>query len=214
MSRNCWSKEKAEKVHVAQSEKDEPSSLHGKCMRPQFQFQIHGDGGPARRSKGGTSWGANSTGGGASVRSDRQEGRATQAPAMDPRHRGATNHMTGARSAFFELDSGIRGTVKSGDGSILFVSKGGEHRKLTYVYFIPRLKANLVSLGQLDETGCFISIERELLKIYDNQRRLLTQARRTTNRLYILELEIEQPVSLSAKTQERYLGGGTQGTGT
>ena len=70
--------------------------------------------------------------------------------------------MTGARSAFSKIDLGIRGTVKFGDGSdveikghdtILFVSKGGEHRKLTGVYFIPRLKANLVSLGQLDEAG-------------------------------------------------------------
>ena len=73
--------------------------------------------------------------------------------------------------------------VKFGDSSvveiegrdtILFVSKGGKHRKLTDVYFIPRLKANLVSLGQLNEAGCFISIERGLLKIYDDQRRLLT----------------------------------------
>ena len=47
---------------------------------------------------------------------------------------GATNHMTGAKSAFFELDLGIRRTVKFG--------------------------------------------------------------------LYILELEIEQPVSLSARTEE------------
>ena len=106
--------------------------------------------------------------------------------------------MNGARSAFFKVDSGIRRTVKFGDGSvveiegrgtILFLSKGGEHRKLTDVYFIPRLKANLVSLGQLDETSCFISIERGLLKIYENQRQLLTQVRRTTNRFYILELE-------------------------
>ena len=96
---------------------------------------------------------------------------------------GATNHMTGTRSAFFELDSGIRGTVKFGDGfaveingcgSILFVNKGGEHRKLADVYFILRLKANLVSLGQLDEADCFISIERGLLKICDDRRRLLT----------------------------------------
>ena len=112
--------------------------------------------------------------------------------------------------------------MKFGDGSVVeiegrdtiqFVSKGGEHRKLTDVYFIPRLKANLVSLGQLDEIGCFISIERGLLKICDNQRRLLRQARRTTNRLYILELEIEQPVSLSAKSEE-VSWRGTQGTGT
>ena len=70
-----------------------------------------------------------------------------------------------------------------------------------------------MSLGQLDEAGCFISIERGLLKICDDRRRLLTQVWRTTNRLYILELEIEQPVSLLAKTEED-LGDGTQGTGT
>ena len=53
--------------------------------------------------------------------------------------------MTGARSAFSELYSEIHGTEKFGDGSvveiegrgtILFVSKGGEHGKLTNVYFI------------------------------------------------------------------------------
>ena len=85
--------------------------------------------------------------------------------------------MIGARSAFSELNFGICGTVKFGDGSIvkiegrdtiLFVRKGGEHRKLTGVYFISRIKANLVSLGQLDEAGCFISIKRELLEIYDD----------------------------------------------
>ena len=78
---------------------------------------------------------------------------------MGPRH-GGNKPYDGARSAFFELDSRICGMVKFSDGSIieiewrgtiLFVSKGVEHLKLTGVYFIPRLKANLVSLGQLDE---------------------------------------------------------------
>ena len=76
---------------------------------------------------------------------------------------GATNHMIGASSAFSKLDSGIYEIVKFSDGSvvdievrstILFVDKGGEHRKLTSVYFISRLKANIVSLCQLDEVGC------------------------------------------------------------
>ena len=87
--------------------------------------------------------------------------------------------MIGAKSTFSELDSGIRGMVKFGDGSvveiegrgtILFIDKGGEHHKLTDVYFIPRLKANLVSLGELNEVGCQISIERRLLKIRDDRR--------------------------------------------
>ena len=66
--------------------------------------------------------------------------------------------MTGSRSTFSIVEI-------EGRGTILFVGKGGEHRKLTSVYFIPRLKANLVSLSQLDEAGCHISIERGLLKI-------------------------------------------------
>ena len=119
--------------------------------------------------------------------------------------------MTGDKSVFSELDSGIHGIVKFGDGSIveiegcgtiLFVGKGGKHHKLTGVYFISRLKANIVSLGQLDKAGCHISIKRGLLRIRDDRRRLLTQVRCTANRLYILELEIEQPVSLSARTKE------------
>lgn len=53
---------------------------------------------------------------------------------------GATNHMTGVRSAFAELDPGVYGTVRFGDGSlvniegrgtVLFVCKSGEHRALT-----------------------------------------------------------------------------------
>ena len=121
---------------------------------------------------------------------------------------GATNHMTGAKSAFSELDSRIRGMVKFDDGSvveieghgtILFVGKGDNHHKLTGVYFIPRLKANIVSLGQLDKADCHISIKRGLLRICDDRRRLLTQVRCTANRLYILKLEIEQPVNLSAR---------------
>ena len=119
--------------------------------------------------------------------------------------------MTGARFAFSEIDLGIRGTVTFGDSfvvkieghdTILFIDKGGEHRKLTDIYFIPRLKANLVSLDQLDEVGCLISIERGLLEVYDDRRRLRMQVQRMTNRLYILELEIEQPVSLSVRIEE------------
>jgi hypothetical protein len=69
---------------------------------------------------------------------------------------GASNHMTGIAG----LDFGVVGTVRFGDGSvmriegcdtILFACKNGEHRTLVSVYYIPRLTANIVSCGQLDE---------------------------------------------------------------
>jgi hypothetical protein len=71
----------------------------------------------------------------------------------------ASNHMTGARAMFSNLDTGVSGTVKFGDGSIvriegcgtiLFEWKNGEHQTLGNVYFIPRLTANIINYWQLD----------------------------------------------------------------
>lgn len=87
---------------------------------------------------------------------------------------GATNHMTGERSIFSELDIGVHGTVRFGDGSvvaiegrgtILFKLKSGEHQELVGVYYIPKLTANIVSLGQLDEDAYKILIEHGVLRI-------------------------------------------------
>ncbi|XP_076913584.1 uncharacterized protein LOC143572260 [Bidens hawaiensis] len=69
---------------------------------------------------------------------------------------GASNHMTGNKSFFSELNNRVTGKIKFGDdsyvdisgkGSILFETKSGEHRLLTDVYFIPSLRSNIISLG-------------------------------------------------------------------
>jgi len=53
---------------------------------------------------------------------------------------GTTNHITGSRVVFSDIDKNIIGTMRFGDGSIiiiegrgtvLFSYKSGEHRKLT-----------------------------------------------------------------------------------
>ncbi|KAF8725661.1 hypothetical protein HU200_020204 [Digitaria exilis] len=124
---------------------------------------------------------------------------------------GATNHMTGARSAFAELDSGIRGTVRFGDGStvgiegrgtVLFQCKTGEHQKLTGVYHIPRLTANIISLGQLEEEGFKILLNQGALKIWDPEGRLVARVPRAASRLYILKVVVDKPVCLAAHTEE------------
>nr|CAD40412.3 OSJNBa0065J03.8 [Oryza sativa Japonica Group] len=69
---------------------------------------------------------------------------------------GASNHMTGYRDVFSELHTTVRGTVKFGDasrvwiegrGMVLFACKNGDHCALTSVYYIPKLRSNMVSLG-------------------------------------------------------------------
>ena len=61
-------------------------------------------------------------------------------------------------------------------------------RALTNVYFIPRLKSSVVSLGQLDELGCDIRLRGGNLTIFDPHQKLLVKVHRASNRLYKLDM--------------------------
>jgi transposase InsO family protein len=124
---------------------------------------------------------------------------------------GAINHMMGCRAAFSELDEKHAGSVRFGDGSwvqirgrdtVLFQCKNGEHRALTDVYYIPELRSSIVSLGQLDEHGAEVLIRNGVLRIRDQDGRLLAKVSRSRNRLYLLDLKVEQPVCLAAAYAE------------
>jgi hypothetical protein len=70
------------------------------------------------------------------------------------------------------------------------------------VYYIPKLNANLISLGQLDENGCDVCIFHGVRTIRDAVWQLLAHVRRTRNRLYLIKITVARSVCLSARTQE------------
>jgi transposase InsO family protein len=121
---------------------------------------------------------------------------------------GATNHMSGSRAVFSELDRGVAGMVRFGDGSVVkiegrgtvvFSCKNGEHRWLNAVYYIPRLDTNLISVGQLDEEGYDIHVKAGVMRIRDEQSHLLARMQRSPSRLYTIRLDISRPVCLTAQ---------------
>ena len=94
----------------------------------------------------------------------------------------ASNHMTGDREKFKELVEKFLGNVKlcdrstvsiQGKGSILFQCKNGDQCLLTKVYYIPSLKSNIISLGQMTKEGSRVKIVSMFLKIYDRNGALL-----------------------------------------
>lgn len=124
---------------------------------------------------------------------------------------GASNHMTGFRSKFTELDEKITGQVRFGDGSsvkiegkgtIMFVCKNGEEFALHEVYYIPSLQTNIVSIGQLSEEGNRVVIKGEYLWAFDQHERLLMKVRRSQNRLYRLMIETSGKKCLMTKLDE------------
>jgi hypothetical protein len=84
--------------------------------------------------------------------------------------------------AFTEIDSTVHGTIQFGDGTIanfegrgtiLLKYKNGEHKVLVGVYLIPRLTANIVSLGQLEEDGHKIVLHASFERIWDQSGRMV-----------------------------------------
>lgn len=85
---------------------------------------------------------------------------------------GASNHMSGHYSKFNKIDVKITGQVKFGDGSMVQIMgkgsitlkcKTGENRTLNEVYYIPSLRSNIISLGQLSRNGHRIILKGENL---------------------------------------------------
>ncbi|EEC81933.1 hypothetical protein OsI_25798 [Oryza sativa Indica Group] len=124
---------------------------------------------------------------------------------------GASNHMTGSRAAFSDIDTNVTGNVRLGDGSlvriggrgtILFACKNGEHRMLHNAYYLPCLAANIISVGQLDETGFKVLVEDGVMRVWDEQHRLLARITRTPGRLFVLDINLARPVYLMARAGE------------
>jgi hypothetical protein len=89
-----------------------------------------------------------------------------------------------------------------GVGSIIFAAEPGEHRLLTGVYYITTLRNSIISLGQLDESGSRVEIKDRVMRIWDRHRRLLSKVTRGTNRLYILNVQVAQPLCLAARQDD------------
>lgn len=128
---------------------------------------------------------------------------------------GASNHKTGQKSKFKVLDESVTGQVKFGDGSMVCIKgkgtiivecKNGEERMLKDVYFIPALRSNIISLGQLSEEGNKVVMCGEYLWVRDSQGNLVMKVKKSTNRLYKIILESsESRCLLSSCDKESWL---------
>ncbi|KAI3716013.1 hypothetical protein L6452_23046 [Arctium lappa] len=124
---------------------------------------------------------------------------------------GASNNMTGNKTYFFEVNENIKGKVKledgscveiGGKGSILFQSKTVEQELVTDIYYIPKLKSNILSLGQATEVGCDVRMRQDYLTLHDPSGRLLVKSVRSPNRLYKISLKIGKLICLHTRIED------------
>ncbi|XP_022007580.1 uncharacterized protein LOC110906812 [Helianthus annuus] len=122
-----------------------------------------------------------------------------------------SNHINENKSFFSELNERITGRVRfadglcagiSGDGSILLEGKTSEQHLTTDIYFIPDLRSNIISLGQVTEHGYDIHMKGEYLTMRDRTGTLLMKVPRMKKRLYKIILKIGNPACLYAKLED------------
>ncbi|KAA0036441.1 hypothetical protein E5676_scaffold360G00940 [Cucumis melo var. makuwa] len=110
------------------------------------------------------------------------------------RDSGCTYHMTPNRDFFINFQKSDGGKVLLGDnvtcevkgtGSVLIATHDGMIRMLTNVRYVPELKRNPISVGELDTSGYTIKFENGIMKVTKGS---LVKLRETLrNGLYVLE---------------------------
>ncbi|GKU86234.1 hypothetical protein SLEP1_g783 [Rubroshorea leprosula] len=123
---------------------------------------------------------------------------------------GCNNHMCGDKSAFLDLDESFQDKVKFGDNSTIAV-KGRGKGKITIrakdnsvqtianVLYVPNLKSNLLSLGQLQKKGYEILIKDGVCQVRDSKLGLIAKVKMIGNRLFPLYLQTIDLSCLSTK---------------
>lgn len=105
--------------------------------------------------------------------------------------------MSGNKKMFTKLDETLRENVKLGNDSSLTVQGKGDVRvevngvvhTISGVYYVPELRSNLTSLGQLQEKGFSILIQKNCCQILHPKKGLIMQVEMTPNRMFPLQTQ-------------------------
>ncbi|PKU75264.1 Retrovirus-related Pol polyprotein from transposon TNT 1-94 [Dendrobium catenatum] len=104
--------------------------------------------------------------------------------------------MTGNSRLFVTLDNSIQSEVRTGDENKLFLkgkcdilvqTRKGE-KKISDVFYVPNLKHNLLSVGQLNQKGYVLIFCFDTCTIKDKHEFLISKVKVTPNKMYPMKM--------------------------
>nr|DAD48258.1 TPA_asm: hypothetical protein HUJ06_018195 [Nelumbo nucifera] len=111
---------------------------------------------------------------------------------------GCSNHMSGCKSSLLNLNEDFRYVVSFGDkstvnvmgkGDIQIRTRNGSIEIISNVFYIPDLKTNLLSAGQLQDKCYKITIFKGECEVYGPKRGSIAIIKMTSNRLFPLKIK-------------------------
>jgi hypothetical protein len=112
---------------------------------------------------------------------------------------GCNNHMTSNKDLFSNLDNSVTSQIKLGDdyqkkvlgkGVIYILTKQDEKKDIHDVYYVPGLRHNMMSVGQMNEHGYKVIFEGSKCTILDKppSKKIIATIQMTKNRMFPLIL--------------------------
>ncbi|KAJ8748026.1 hypothetical protein K2173_010186 [Erythroxylum novogranatense] len=109
-----------------------------------------------------------------------------------------SNHLCVSKSSFSFLNEDFNSTVSFGDcytvnvmgkGDVKIKTKNGFVETISNLLYVPSLKSDLLSAGQLQEKGYVITIKNSSCEIYDPIRGAIAIVPMNSNKLFALKIE-------------------------
>ena len=119
---------------------------------------------------------------------------------------GCSNHMIGNKEWLFDFDEQFHESVKLGDDSKMSVMGkgnlklciGGIIQVISDVYYLPGLRNNLLSIGQLQQKNLTIVFAKDSCKVYHEEKGLIMSTQMSSNRMYVIYAPVVIPMCLKA----------------
>ena len=89
-----------------------------------------------------------------------------------------------------------------GIGKILIRLKNGENQYIINVYYIPNIKNNILSVGQLLEKGFEVQMKNNCFYLRDNHERLIAEVSMTKNQMFPLNICNDVPKCLKTCNED------------
>ncbi|GAU27372.1 hypothetical protein TSUD_55260 [Trifolium subterraneum] len=125
---------------------------------------------------------------------------------------GCSNHMTGNKSILTDFNKRLNKRIKLANGNfiaaegmrnVVIQRSNGKKAVIEKVLYVPGMKCNLMSVGQLLEK-CFKAVfEGETLKLFDSKQRLILKTAQSQNRTFKTQVKTIEVECLATSTEDK-----------
>ncbi|XP_017438160.1 uncharacterized protein LOC108344205 [Vigna angularis] len=123
-----------------------------------------------------------------------------------------SNHMTEHKNWISNLDTRKTSKIRLVDdntmeaaevGNIVIKKQGEEVAFIENVLYVPKMKCNLLNVGQLIEKGFSVTMGEDMLRVYDSKKRMVLKSPLSRNRTFQTRLRLVENQCLSTTTVDK-----------